>query len=114
VHNELEHERPLFAEIAELLGLSHKELAELLGVSRQALEQWGQRGVPAERQEKLAMLGEISDLLAAKLKHKRIPGVVRRPADVYGGRSIIEAIADDKQGLVLKQLREAFDWAATA
>lgn len=60
----------------------------------------------------LATIGEIADLLAAKLKADRIPGVVRRPASAYGNRSALDAIADDEQELVLAELRDAFDWSA--
>ena len=70
--------------IGEVLGLSQTELAGLFGVSRQALDQWAVRGVPSDRQEKVATLGAIADLLAAKLKRDRIPGVVRRAARPSG------------------------------
>lgn len=106
-------ETPL-QQIASLLGLTHTELARLFGVRRQATEQWQARGVPSERQEKLATLGEIADLLAAKLKRERIPGIVRRAAPAYGRRSILQAIADDDENLVLAELRDAFDWASAA
>jgi len=51
---------------------------------------------------------------AAKLKGDRVPGVVRRPASAYRGRSVLAAIADDEQDLVLGELRDTFDWAAAA
>jgi DNA-binding XRE family transcriptional regulator len=100
--------------IASVLGVSRSELARLFGVRRQAIEQWETRGVPAERQEKLATLDAIVDLLAAKLKPDRIPGVVRRHAVAYGGRSILDAITAGDETLVLDELRTAFDWAAAA
>lgn len=96
------------------LGLNRTELAALFGVRRQAVDQWSSNGVPAERQEKLATLGAIADLLAAKLKADRVPGVVRRPSPAYGDRSILAAIADDDQDAALAELRDAFDWAAAA
>jgi DNA-binding XRE family transcriptional regulator len=100
--------------ITSVFGVSRTELARLFGVRRQAIEQWEARGVPADRQEKLATLDAIVDLLTAKLKPDRIPGVLRRPAAAYGDRSILEAIAADDQTLVLDELRSAFDWAAAA
>jgi hypothetical protein len=106
-------DRPL-EHISDTVGLTRTELAALFGVRRQAVDQWEVRGVPPERQEKLATLGEIADLLAAKLKRERIPGVVRRPAAAYGDRSILDAIAGGDEELVLEQLREAFDWASAA
>jgi len=100
--------------IADVLGLTQTELAALFGVRRQAVDQWAARGVPAERQEKLATLGEIADLLSAKLKSERIPGVVRRAAAAYGERSALDAIAAGDEERVLAELRDAFDWAAAA
>jgi len=114
VLEELTRARSPLEQIAAVLGLSQTELARLFGVRRQAIEQWQSRGVPSDRQEKLATLGAIADLLAAKLKRERIPGVVRRKADAYGGRSILQAIAAGDEQLVFEELRSAFDWAATA
>lgn len=70
--------------------------------------------MPADRQEKLATLGAIADLLEAKLKPDRIPGVVRRAAPAFGGRTALEAIAQGDQDVVIDELRDAFDWASAA
>ncbi len=114
VSDELARVRTPLDRIASVLGVSRTEPGRLFGVRRQAIEQWQARGVPGERQEKLATLGAIADQLTAKLKPDRIPGVVRRPAAAYGGRSIIEAIAAGHERLVLQELRDAFDWGASA
>jgi hypothetical protein len=114
VLDELESASAPFERIRGVLGINRTELAHLFGVRRQALDHWSANGVPADRQEKLATLGEIADLLVAKLKADRIPGVVRRPAVAYGGRSALEAIADGEAELVLAELRDAFDWASAA
>jgi hypothetical protein len=100
--------------IASVLGLTRTELAGLFGVRRQALDQWQARGVPAERQAKLATVGAITDLLAAKVKRDRIPGLVRRRAPAYGGRTMLEAIAAGDENEVISELRDAFDWAVAA
>jgi hypothetical protein len=100
--------------VGDVLGLTQTELAGLFGVRRQALDQWTVRGVPSDRQEKVATLGAIADLLAAKLKRDRIPGVVRRAAPAYGDRSILDAIAAGDEHRVLAELEDAFDWAAAA
>jgi DNA-binding XRE family transcriptional regulator len=100
--------------IGRALDLNRTELAALFGVSRQAAERWEAQGVPSERQEKLATIGAIVDLLEAQLKPDRIAGVARRPAPAYGDRSILEAIAAGEENLVLTELRDAFDWSRTA
>lgn len=101
-------------QIATTLCLTRTELARLFGVRRQALDQWESRGLPSARQQKLATLGAIADLLSAKLKHDRIPGVARRPTPAYGGRSLLDAVAAGEEELVYAELRDAFDWSATA
>ncbi len=114
VGDELARVRSPLDRIASVLGVSRTELAHLFGVRRQAIEQWEARGVPGERQEKLATLDAIVDLLTAKIKTDRIPAIVRRPAAAYGDRSILEAITAGNEALVLSELRNAFDWAAAA
>jgi transcriptional regulator with XRE-family HTH domain len=114
VGDELARIRTPLDRISSVLGVSRTELARLFGVRRQAIEQWESRGVPGERQEKLATLNAVVDLLTAKLKPDRIPGVVRRPAAAYGDRSILDAIAAGDEALVIGELRNAFDWAAVA
>lgn len=114
VGDELARIRSPLERIASVLGVSRTELAQLFGVRRQAIEQWEARGVPAERQETLATIDAIVDLLTAKLKTDRIPAVVRRVAPAYKGRSIIDAIAAGDEALVLSEVRNAFDWAAAA
>ncbi len=114
VGDELARVRSPLDRVASVLGVSRTELAHLFGVRRQAVEQWEARGVPGERQEKLATLDAIVDLLTAKLKTDRIPAVVRRPAAAYGDRSILEAITAGNEALVLGEIRNAFDWAAAA
>jgi DNA-binding XRE family transcriptional regulator len=101
-------------QIAVAFSLTRTELARLFGVRRQALDRWESRGLPSRRQEKFATLGAIVDLLTAKLKPERVPGVVRRSTPAYGGRSLLDAVADGDEELVLSRLRDAFDWSATA
>lgn len=114
VVDELERAEMPLERVQAVLGLSRTEFAALFGVRRQALDHWEVTGVPAERLEKLATVEEIADLLAAKLKGERVPGVVRRLSSAYGGRSALDAITAGDQDLVLAELRDAFDWTAAA
>jgi hypothetical protein len=95
-------------------GLSKTELGALFGVRRQAIDQWLERGVPAERQEKLQTLLAIVDLLERKLKSSRLPGVSRRNADAYGGKTMLELITANRHAELLAQVRESFDWSSAA
>jgi hypothetical protein len=70
--------------------------------------------VPAEHQSKLAVLAAIAELLRRKLSPGAIPGVARTPAIAYGGRSMLDMIAADEQDVLLADIRNSFDWDATA
>jgi transcriptional regulator with XRE-family HTH domain len=101
-------------EIMAALDLNLTDLGSLFGVSRQAVGQWLEQGVPSERQAKVATVAALCDLLERKLKPGRLPGVARRPARGYDGRTILEVIADDDHDWLLESVRDSFDWARTA
>ncbi|MGH2997144.1 MAG: hypothetical protein ACRDN6_00720 [Gaiellaceae bacterium] len=111
--NHPDEEHPL-RRLMDGFGLSKTELASLFGVRRQAVDQWLERGVPSERQEKVQTLVAICDLLERKLKPGRLAGAARRPADAYGGKTMLELIAADRHRELLELVRESFDWASAA
>ena len=111
--NHPDEEHPL-RRLMDAFELSKTELASLFGVRRQAVDQWLERGVPSERQEKVQTLVAICDLLERKLKPGRLAGVARRPADAYGGKTMLELIAADQHRELLELVRDSFDWATAA
>lgn len=111
--NRREDEHPLRRLMASF-DLSKTALGSLFGVRRQAIDQWLERGVPAERQEKLQTLLAVVDLLERKLKPGRLPGVARRPADAYDGETMLDLVAADRHRELLEQVRASFDWASAA
>jgi DNA-binding XRE family transcriptional regulator len=111
--NHPDEEHPL-RRVMDAFELSKTELASLFGVRRQAVDQWLERGVPSERQEKVQTLIAICDLLERKLKPGRLAGVARRPADAYGGKTMLELIAADQHRELLELVRDSFDWATAA
>jgi hypothetical protein len=111
--NHPDDENPL-RRIMEVFGLSKTELGGLFGVSRQAVDGWLEQGVPGERQEKLATVLALSDLLERKLKPGRIPGISRRPADAYGGETMLSMISHDRHRELLDSVRASFDWSQAA
>jgi hypothetical protein len=106
-------ENPL-ERLMRVFALSKSELGRLFGVSRQAVDGWLARGVPADRQEKLATLLGLADLLERKLKIDRIPGIARRAADAYDGKTMLELIAEDRQRQLLELVRDSFAWSQAA
>jgi hypothetical protein len=111
--NHPDEEHPL-RRLMDAFELSKTELASLFGVRRQAVDQWLERGVPSERQEKVQTLIAICDLLERKLKPGRLAGVARRPADAYGAKTMLELIAANRHRELLELVRESFDWASAA
>jgi DNA-binding XRE family transcriptional regulator len=111
--NHPDDEHPL-RRLMDAFELSKTELASLFGVRRQAVDQWLERGVPSERQEKVQTLIAICDLLERKLKPGRLAGVARRPANAYGGKTMLELIAADQHRELLELVRASFDWATAA
>jgi hypothetical protein len=122
----LEYERFTVAVLQELSGpgselarliagwqLSISDVARLFGVTRQAVQQWLGDGVPAARQPKLLQILRVGDLLERNLEPPRIPAVVRSAAGAYGGRSMLEMIAEDRHDDLLEAVERSFDWAST-
>ena len=114
VRRELSEPGNPLARLMWVFKLSKSELGRLFGVSRQAVDGWLAHGVPAEREEKLATLLALADLLERKLKVDRIPGIARRPADAYGGTTMLELIAEDRQRELLGLVRDSFAWSQAA
>jgi hypothetical protein len=114
VRRELSEPANPLVRLMRLFKLSKSETGRLFGVSRQAVDGWLTSGVPANREEKLATLLALADLLERKLKADRIPGIARRPADAYGGNTMLELIAEDRESELLGLVRDSFAWSQAA
>lgn len=101
-------------EIQAAFDLTATELASLFGVERQAISQWRDRGTPPARRAKVTTVAEIATILRHRLRPAAVPGVVRKPAEAYGQRTMLEMIANDKQEELLAMTKRSFDWATTA
>ena len=99
--------------IVETFELTETELGGLFGVSRQAVGQWRERGVPSNRMARVTTVAAIGDLLGPPLMWERLPGVAGRPADAYGGLSMLEMIERGREDELLTLIRRSFDWAST-
>jgi len=104
----------MLARVVDLFGLNLTELGRLFGSSRQAATNWLRDGLPPARLPKAQAVLDLGELLTRQLKPGRLPAVVRRPADAYGGKTMLEVIAEDGHEELLRQTRQTFDWAATA
>ncbi len=100
--------------ITAVFGLTTAELGDLFGVSRETSLQWLATGVPAPRQAKAAVVLEIARLLDHYLQAGRISAIARRPAEAYGGRTMLEMIATSEHKELLRTVHESFDFSTTA
>lgn len=110
---EMEHSEPL-RRAMETLNLSKSDVAKLMGVTRQAVDKWLLAGPPAERAPKIGAIAELADIL----RYRLLPGlpaeVVRRPAEAYGGRTMVDLIANDEHEQLLQTTKDSFDFSRVA
>lgn len=96
------------------LALSSNDIAKTMGVTRQAVDKWLRSGSPPDRLDRIGALAETADILRHRLRPGMPAVVVRRPADAYGGRSMLEMIADGEHRELLESVRASFDFARVA
>jgi len=100
--------------IANVFGLSDDELGELFGVPRETGAGWRDTGFPADRRPKATAILAIAELLAHYLQEDRIAEIVRRPAEAYGGRTMLRMIAAGEYEDLLDRVRGSVDFGTTA
>ena len=96
------------------LSLTSSDVARLMGVKRQAVDKWLLAGPPADRCRKVAAIAEVADILRYRLREGLPAAVARRPADAYGGRTMLELIEADEHEWLLGSVKESFDYARVA
>ena len=96
------------------LALTSRDVAEMMGVTRQAVDKWLRSGTPTERLDCIGALADIADILRHRLREGMPAVVVRRRADAYGGRSMLEMIADGEHCELLESVQASFDYARVA
>jgi hypothetical protein len=97
-----------------ILDLNSSEVGEIMGVSRQAIDKWLLSGVPADRSTRVVTIAEIATIMHRRLRPGHVPGVVRRPAPMFGGESFLELMMDGREDEVLAAVRASFDFASVA
>ncbi len=95
--------------LMRLWALSAGEVARIFAVSRQAISKWRHSGIPANRMPAMADLAIATDLLDRYVKRERIPAVVRRSADMLGGRSLLDLAFEQKYEAVREAVTNMFD-----
>jgi hypothetical protein len=83
--------------------------ARVFGVSRQAVAKWRGSGVPEDRLVALGDLAAATDVLERYVRRDRIPAVVRRHADLLGGRSLLELAEEGRHAEVRRAAHDMVD-----
>ena len=97
------------ARVMSAWGLSSAATARVFGVTRQAVGKWRAQGVPEDRLVALADLAAATDVLSRYVRSDRIPAVVRRPADVLGGRSLLQLAEEHRYDEVRRGVAHMLD-----
>lgn len=95
--------------LTSLWDLSNAAAARIFGVSRQAFSKWRAVGPPADRADDVAAVDNITSLLDRYVKRERIPAVVRRAAERFDDRSIIERLEAGEYAETAELVRSTFD-----
>ena len=111
--NDLRSPVPLCRAMATL-DLSSSDIAVMMGVDRQTVDEWLLTGPPVDRTAKIDALAEVADILRFRLRDGKPPVVVRRRADGYNRRSILEVFADDDHEWLLRSVKNSFDYSGPA
>ncbi|MBK5223697.1 MAG: helix-turn-helix transcriptional regulator [Acidimicrobiia bacterium] len=114
---EIEHEQESGSPLRRAmttLDLSSSDVADLMGVKRQAVDKWLLTGPPVDRTPKIGAIAEIADLLRYRLRHGMPAVVARRSAEAYGGRSMLDLIAQDEHEWLRQSVKESFDFTRVA
>lgn len=114
VSSALNEADPLLERIRNVFDLSLTELGDLFGVSRQAVTQWLEYGIPEDRLAKVTTVVAVADLFDYRLRSERIPGIVRREAAAYGGRTALQMIKQGDHQALLETARDSFTWSVPA
>jgi hypothetical protein len=101
-----------WAGIHQVFGLSLPEMRQLFAGQHTA----GPPVVviPAAVAAKVDTVAELMTVFQHRLKPERIAPVVRRPADAYGGLSMLQMIAADRHEELARSVAESFNWGSTA
>jgi len=89
--------------------VSAADAARMFGVSRQAVGQWRAAGVPEDRLVMLADVSAATDLLLRYVRADRIAAVVRRPAEVLSGSSLLDLALAGRTAEVRAAVAAMFD-----
>ncbi|HET8971445.1 MAG TPA: hypothetical protein VFN19_10320 [Candidatus Nanopelagicales bacterium] len=103
-------EEPELERVMAGWAVSAASVARMFGVSRQAVAKWRAAGqVPADRALTLGDLAAATDVLERYVRPERIAAVVRRPAELLGGGTLLALAESGDSAEVRRQVAAMFD-----
>lgn len=97
--------------IQGMLGLDQEELDRFMGNRDEAAKE----KISAETiEERFFVARYLSDVLNKKFPATVVPGLLRNPAPLYGGRNMIEIVGDGEGELLVGVMDRSFDWGWSA
>lgn len=84
----------ILARLGRLFEMSHEDLARIFRVSGETVRRWerGQVRIPDARLAELESMAAAADRLEALFVPSRLPQVIRRPAELFGGEAALDWI----------------------
>jgi hypothetical protein len=79
----------------QLLGLRDPELVAIFHISPTELAEWKRGGVPATHAAAVTALDDIAKRLAVWLDRAQLQHFVRQPRAEFGGRPLLQVLADE-------------------
>jgi hypothetical protein len=92
------------ARAVTVLGLHDIEMVAIFHVSPAELAQWKRGRVPAERAADVAAVEDVAKRLAVWLEGDRLRSFVRQPRSEFGGRPMLQVLAEEGPGPVHAEL----------
>lgn len=95
---EVELGREAIERLMDCLRLSQDQLGRLLGVTGETVRRWkaGATGIPLSRVAELTAAEAALNRLLRIFRPERLPLVIRRKADVFGGEAALAWILDGR------------------
>jgi hypothetical protein len=78
-----------------VLGLADVEMVALFHVSPAELAQWKRSGVPVEHAATVTAVDDVAKRLSVWLEGDRLRSFVRQPRAEFGGRPLLQVLAED-------------------
>ena len=99
-----------FARNLQVWNVNEEETARIFEVNSETVREWLEGELPSAIAQTVSDIGAATDLLTRHLKRDRIPAVVRRGMERYGGHSLMDMLMDGDTEKILTICRSMFEF----